>query len=154
MEERKKIEKRLKDLKMKVSAFFIFPLIMIIFGKILIQENVVPLVKNYEDERMKIIQAFLYFLGLGVFFFCGGFSDFISKKIFFNKNSLEEKMDGYYAYTILMFCFLELITISGFAGFLICGNFAWLGTFAIINFFSLFPYFPTEKRFSQKIEKF
>jgi len=150
----RKEEKSLKDLNLYIVPFFLFPLLLILIGKILISKNFVPLVENYEEERMKIIQAFLYFLGLGIFFFCNGFSDFISKKLFLNKKEMSEKINSYYSYTFIMLTFLNLISICGFVGFLICGNFAWLATFSIINFLTLFSYFPTQKRFKNKIEKF
>ncbi|MCM8833299.1 MAG: hypothetical protein NC816_05210, partial [Candidatus Omnitrophica bacterium] len=107
-----------------------------------------------ENEKIKILLNALYFLGLGVFFFCGGFSDFISKKLFVNKKNDLEKSQAYFSYTILMLSFLNTISTFGFIGFLICGNFAWLGTFSLINFLSLFSYFPTYKRFIKKLETF
>jgi len=144
----------LRNLKLYIIPFFLFPLIFVLIGKLLVLKNFLPLVENYEEERMKIIQSFLYFLGLGIFFFCNAFSDFISKKIFPNRKDIKEKIYSFSFYTFIMLSFLNLISICGFIGFLICGNFTWLATFSIINFLSLFSYFPTEKRFTQKIEKF
>jgi len=152
MEEKEKI--RMRNLKFFVIPLFLFPLIIVLVGKILLLGNFLPIVENYEEEKIKIVQMFLYFLGIGIFFFCNGFSDFISKRLFLNKKETMEKVNSYYAYTITMFGFLNLISICGFIGFLICRNFAWLVTFSIINFGSIFPYFPTEKRFKNKIEKF
>ncbi len=145
---------KIKNIKLKTILFFLFPIFLVFIGKILILNGFSHLVSNYEDEKIKIIQSFLYFLGLGIFFFCGGFSDFISKRLFFNKRNENEKIKAYCVYTLAMFFFLNLISICGFIGFLICGNFAWLVTFSIINFLSLFSYFPTEKRFKHKIEMF
>ncbi|MCM8819037.1 MAG: hypothetical protein NC915_06155 [Candidatus Omnitrophica bacterium] len=145
---------KIKGLKIKVIPFFLFPIILVIVGKVFVFKNYVPLIKDYERENIKFLMGFLYFVGLGIFFFCNGFSDFISKKLFLNKNQLDEKLKIYYIYTVIMLSFLNLISITGFLGFLICGNFAWLATFSIINFFSLFSYFPTEKRFNKKLEFF
>lgn len=142
----------LKNIKRMAMFFFLSPIILTIIGKLLVKNNFLPIVQNYEEEKIKIVQSVLYFLGLGVFFFCNGFSDFISKKLFYNKKELYEKLNAYYLYTIIMLSFLNLISITGFLGFLICGNFAWLATFSLINFLSLFSYFPTEKRFKKKFE--
>jgi len=144
----------LRNLKFRIVPLLLFPLFLILIGKILILKNFSSLVENYEEERMKIVQSFFYFLGLAIFFFCNGFSDFVSKKLFLNKKNIDEKINSYYNYTFIMLSFLNLISVSGFIGFLICGNFAWLTTFSIINFLSLFSYFPTEKRFKSKVETF
>lgn len=142
----------IKNLRVKIIPFFLSPIILVIVGRFLTLKNYVPLVKDYETEKFKFLMSSLYFVGLGIFFFCNGFSDFISKKLFLNKNELNEKIKAYYTYTIIMLSFLNLISITGFLGFLICGNFAWLSTFSIINFLSLFSYLPTEKRFNKKLE--
>ncbi|MCM8803838.1 MAG: hypothetical protein NC833_01105 [Candidatus Omnitrophica bacterium] len=144
----------IRNLKVGVILFFLFPIILIILGKSFILNNYVPFIKDYEKEEIKFLMNFLYFVGLGVFFFCNGFSDFISKKLFVNKNQLDEKIKAYYIYTLIMLSFLSLISISGLIGFLICGNFAWLSTFSLINFLTLFSYFPTERRFKKKLETF
>ena len=146
---------KISEMKIKASLFFMVPLLYVFIGKILLLKNFVHIVSNFEDEKIKVFLAFLYFFGLGIFFFCNGFSDFISKKLFLNKKKdINEGIKSYYIYTVIMLSFLNLISLSGFIGFLICGNFAWLTTFAIINFLSLFSYFPTEKRFKSKIDMF
>lgn len=150
------MEKNKELIKIKLISFasLLFPAFLVIIGRVLILNNFSHLVSNYEEEKFKIIQGILYFLGLGIFFFCNGFSDFISKKILKRKLVDElEKLHGYFLYTVLMLEFLNLISISGFIGFLICGNFAWLATFSIINFFTEFSYFPTWKRFLRFISK-
>ncbi|MCM8784651.1 MAG: hypothetical protein NC827_00130 [Candidatus Omnitrophica bacterium] len=145
----------LKKLKIISILFFLYPLLLVLIGKILILNGFSCLVVNYEEnEKIKILMNAFYFLGLAIFFFCGGLSDWISKKLFSNKKNVFEKNQAYFLYIILMFSFLNIISTCGFVGFLICGNFAWLVTFSLINFLSLFSYFPTEKRYKRKIEMF
>ncbi|MCM8771471.1 MAG: hypothetical protein NC926_10855 [Candidatus Omnitrophica bacterium] len=143
-----------KKIKGRAIPFFLFPILITILGKFLDLHKYVPITQNYETEILKNFMKFLYFLGLGIFFFCNGFSDYISKKIFSKKSDYYEKIRGYYFYTLIMLSFINLISVSGFLGFLICGNFSWLATFSIINFLTLFSYFPSQKKFKHKFEKF
>ncbi|MFN4226902.1 MAG: hypothetical protein ACK4F0_02015 [Candidatus Ratteibacteria bacterium] len=145
----------LRKIKIVSVLFSLFPLLLILIGKIMVLNGFSHFVVNYEEnERVKIILNTFYLLGLGIFFFCGGFSDCISKKLFSHKKDNSEKDQAYFLYIILIFSFLNIISICGFIGFLICGNFAWLVTFSLINFLSLFSYFPTQKRYKKKIEMF
>lgn len=146
----------IRKIKIISISFFLHPLLLILIGKIIVLNGFFSnfAISYEENEKIKILLNALYFLGLGVFFFCGGFSDFISKKLFVNKKNDLEKSQAYFSYTILMLSFLNTISTFGFIGFLICRNFAWLGTFSLINFLSLFSYFPTYKRFIKKLETF
>ncbi|HOK57183.1 MAG TPA: hypothetical protein PLF90_07630 [bacterium] len=152
--EEKVIKENLKKIKIAGFLLILYPLLLIFVGKILILKGFTHIVLDYENEKIKVVQNILYFLGLGIFFFCGGFSDFISKKLFSNKKDISEKKQAYFFYTVLMFLFLNIISTCGFIGFLICGNFAWLVTFSLINFLSLFSYFPTQRRYIKKLEMF
>ncbi|MCM8808643.1 MAG: hypothetical protein NC917_01680 [Candidatus Omnitrophica bacterium] len=146
----------IRKIKIISISFFLYPLLLILIGKIIVLNGFFSnfAISYEENEKIKILLNALYFLGLGVFFFCGGFSGFISKKLFVNKKNDFEKSKAYFSYTILMLSFLNTISTFGFIGFLICRNFAWLGTFSLINFLSLFSYFPTYKRFIKKLETF
>ncbi|MCX7917752.1 MAG: hypothetical protein N2589_06485 [bacterium] len=147
-------KENLMTIKKWAIILLVFPILMVLIGKILILNGFSQIVSNYENENTKLIMKFLYLLGLGIFFICGGFSDKISKKLFSSKRDLSEQKKAYFYYIIYMFSFINIISICGFMGFLICGNFVWLATFSLINFLSLLSYFPTEKRFVKKIEKF
>jgi uncharacterized membrane protein len=150
-------EEKLNLSKIKIVGICLslYPLILALIGKILVINGFSrPEINFEEDELIKNFLYILYFLGLAVFFFCGGFSDYISRKIFSNKKNISEKKQVYFSYIILMFSFLNIISTTGFIGFLICGNFAFLGTFSLINFLSLFSYFPTRKRYEKKLEIF
>lgn len=150
------MEKNKLWIKIKIAGFasLFFPIFLVLIGKILISEGFSHLVPNYEEGKYRVIQEILYFLGLGIFFFCNGVSDFISKRIL-RREKMDEikKLNAYFLYTVFMLEFLNLISICGFIGFLICGNFPWLVVFAIINFLTQFSYFPTQKRFSKFISK-
>lgn len=134
------------------SIFLILvPIFFVILGKIMINFGFKHLVLNYELEFYKKIMAVLYFIGLGAFFLCSNLSEFLEKKLFSNKRNQEELQKKYFIYTLIMLSFLDITSLCGFIGFLICGNFSWLVTFSLVNLLSVFSYFPTTKRFHKKI---
>jgi len=150
MEKRENNEFR--NLKYVFFESVIFPFILLIIALYLKKNGFKHFVSDYEVGIARIVQYILFFLGLFIFFFCEGISDFIVKKIFIKENE-QKNISSYYAYTIIMLWTLNLITIVGFLGFLICGNITWLSVFLILNISMVYKYFPSKKHLENLISK-
>ena len=132
-----------------------FPVVLFLIGYFMSKSGFHGKVSNYDEGLARIIQYIFFFLGVGIFFVCDGISTFISRRLIpyrgseLNEESkVEENFKGYSTYVVVMMEMLNLITIFGFLGFLICGNLTWLGVFALLNISMLFKYFPSPSRFS------
>jgi hypothetical protein len=100
-----------------------------------------------ENPAARAIEYSLYFLGLGVFFF----SDFFSrplKKLCMKKVSGQTEFNPA-KFSILMLAVMDFIGLSGFVGYLISGNLAWVMVFCTISFFSMIRFLPSEKHFAR-----
>jgi len=135
--------------KIKVSGIisFIFPLLLLISGIVLSRNNFTGMVENYEEGAARFVQYILFSIGAGIFFFCDGISDFFLKR--FLKKGNKETL--YLSYVLSSLWLLNIISITGFLGFLICGNFSWLTVFVILNISMGIKYLPSHKRM-QKME--
>ena len=134
---------------------FFFPIILFLIGYFMKRCGFHGKVLDYDKGIARIIQYIFFFLGVGILFFCDNISHFISNKLIPYKNieldeeaKIEENLKGYSTYVLVMMGTLNLVTVFGFLGFLICGNFTWLTVFAILNILALFKYFPSYSRFS------
>ena len=132
--------------KIKVSGIFsfIFPLFLFILGMVLSKNGFTGTVKNYEEGMARTVQYILFGIGTGIFFFCDGISDFFSRR--FLKKSNKEAFSIYLLYVLSTLWLLNIISITGFLGFLICGNLSWLTVFVILNISIGIKYLPSHKR--------
>ena len=142
--------------KIKRFAVFsgAFPAIVIIGSLLLQRAGFEHMVESYEEGLARTIQYILFALGIIIFFFCEGLSDFFIDKLFLkdDKNNHSENLSSYFAYTFLMLWLLNIISILGFFGFLISGNITWLAIFVILNMSLQLKYFPSENRLNKLLE--
>ncbi|MGC9066593.1 MAG: hypothetical protein ACP5JO_08245 [Candidatus Ratteibacteria bacterium] len=95
------------------------------------------------NQTMRIVQYFLYLSGLAVFFFLDGILHMLRKRAF------KLTQTNPIAFNILGIAVLDYIIITGFLGFLISGNIAWVTTFCLISFFSSFRFLPLNRNLSR-----
>jgi len=142
--------------RMKKFAFFsmVLPFVLLLSGIILEKQGFTGLVKNYDEGLARIFQYIIFGMGVLIFFFCEGLGDFFANRLFVrnDKTRLQENLSSYFAYTFLMLWMLNMISIFGFVGYLMCSNISWLTIFAILNFSLQTRYFPSEARFNKLIE--
>jgi len=138
--------------KIKVSGIlsFVFPLFLLILGMALSRNGFKGTVENYEEGAVRIVQYILFAIGAGIFFFCDGISDFFLRR--FIKKGNKETFSIYLLYVLSTLWLLNIISITGFLGFLICGNFSWLTVFVILNISIGIKYLPSHKRMQKILE--
>lgn len=152
----KKEKNKFNVLKYIAADSVVFPFILVGVAYFLKKNGFKCLISDYEKGSARIIQYILFFIGVAIFFFCDGISDFLAKKIFIkgdDKKVEEENISSYFAYTIIMLWILNIITITGFIGFLICGNISWLVVFLLLNISMVYKYFPSRARFEDILKK-
>ena len=137
--EKKENYNRFKKLRYISVGTIIFPFILSIVAYCMKQEGFKYLVPDYEKGSARILQYILFFIGVAIFFFCDGISDFIANRLFIknekqDKEVEKENISSYFTYTLVMLWLLNLITITGFIGFLICGNITWLFVFLPVSY--------------------
>jgi hypothetical protein len=130
-----------------------FPLIILIAGILLAKKGLPALVENYEQGMIRIIQYILFAIGVLIFFFCDGISDFFAHRLFAaGKQREQENLSSYFAYVFIIMWMLNMISVAGFIGFLICRNLTWLTVFVILTLSIQMKYFPSEGRFKRLLE--
>ncbi|HPP30311.1 MAG TPA: hypothetical protein PLE69_05250 [bacterium] len=123
---------------------FIFPLLLLITGIILSNKGFTGMVENYEEGAARFIQYIIFAAGAGIFFFCDGISDSLSRSFFAKPK--KDRVYSYFLYALSTLWLLNIISITGFIGFLICGNLTWLAVFVILNLSIGIRYLPSHKR--------
>jgi len=130
-----------------------FPLIILIASILLLKKGLPELVDNYEQGMARIAQYILFAIGVLIFFFCDGISDFFAQRLFAaGKQREQENLSSYFAYVFIIMWMLNIISLSGFMGFLICRNLTWLTVFVILNLSLQMKYFPSSRRFEKLLE--
>ncbi len=131
----------------------VFPFLIMFAGIILANRVSDGLVKNYEQGAARIVQYVLFAIGIMIFFFCDGISDFFANRLFVaDRQRKDENLSSYFAYVFILMWLLNMISVMGFVGFLICGNLTWLALFVILTLSLQMRYFPSRKRFEKLIE--
>ncbi len=131
----------------------VFPLIILIVSILLLKKGLPELVDNYEQGMARILQYILFTIGVLIFFFCDGLSDFFTRRLFVaDRQREQENLSSYFAYVFIIMWMLNMISLSGFVGFLICRNLTWLTVFVILNLSLQMKYFPSERRFKKLLE--
>jgi len=130
---------------------YLFPLILLVIGIILAKQGFAGMVKNYEEGTARFVQYLLFAIGIVIFFFSDSVSDFLQKRIFVKDS--ENKPQFYMSYILLSLWLLNIIAITGFIGFLICGNIYWLSVFVILNLAIGIKYIPSQKKMVKLITK-
>ncbi len=131
----------------------VFPLIILITSILLAEKGLPALIENYEQGMARIIQYILFAIGVLIFFFCDGISDFFTHRLFASgKQREQENLSSYFAYVFIIMWMLNMISVTGFMGFLICRNLTWLTVFVILNLSLQMKYFPSEGRFKKLLE--
>lgn len=142
--------------RIKKFGFFsmVFPLVLLLAGVILERKEFTGLVENYDVGLARIVQYIFFGMGVLIFFFCDGIADFFGSRLFVrdDKTRLQENMSSYVAYTFIMLWLLNMISIFGFIGYIMCSNISWLVIFVALNFSLQTRYFPSESRFNKLIE--
>ena len=147
------VKKKFRNLQIFSFLSILFPLILLLTAKLMQKNGFTSIVEEYEKGAARIIQYILYFLGASIMFGGDTVSDFVAKKVFKErKTKNKETFPLYFTYTLSMIWFTNLIGISGFIGFLICGNFSWLGLFVLINIPLQIRYIPTYARYKKLCE--
>jgi len=149
---------RFKILRYISFGSVIFPFILLVIAYYMKQNGFKYLVPNYEKGNARILQYILFFIGVAIFFFCDGISDFIANRLFIknekqDKEVEKENISSYFTYTLVILWLLDLITITGFIGFLVCGNISWLSVFLLLNISMVYKYFPSQRKYENLIEK-
>jgi len=155
---KKENSSRFKILKYVSAGAVIFPVVLLVIAYYMKQHGFKYLIPDYEKGNARILQYILFFIGVAIFFFCDGISDFVANRLFIknekqNKEVEKENTSSYFIYTLVMLWFLNLITITGFIGFLICGNISWLSVFLLLNISMAYKYFPSQRKYKSLIEK-
>ncbi|MCM8768970.1 MAG: hypothetical protein NC911_04740 [Candidatus Omnitrophica bacterium] len=140
-------------MRMVVALNFLPPVFLGAIGYLLKQHGWPPLVPNYEEGVTRFIQYFLFAIGVGIFFFCDGLAGFIGRRVLpksllGTSDSWEagKLLRGYSRYTVMVQVMMDLISISGFLGFLICSNLTWLVVFVILQLSIQWRFWPSAKR--------
>lgn len=135
------------------SLFMLLPIILVLVGIFLQNKGFTGIIKSYDVGMARIVQYILFGIGVIIFFFCDNISEFFSNKLFVKDDDsrLEENMSSYFAYIFIIMWLLNLISIFGFIGYLMCSNITWLILFAALNFFLQIRFRPSEKKFKKLI---
>ncbi len=154
----KKENNRFKILRYISTEAVIFPFILLIIAYYMKRNGFKYLISDYEKGSARILQYILFFIGVAIFFFCDGISDFIANRLFIKNEKQDKKIEkenisSYFTYTLVMLWLLDLITITGFIGFLICGNISWLSVFLLLNISMVYKYFPSQRKYINLIGK-
>lgn len=134
-------------------SLLISPVILFVVGYLLHRSGFRPLVQNYEEGIARMVQYVLFGIGVGIFLFCDGVSNFLAQRLFASqgfsgsKEGSKDNLAGYLTYVVVMMSLLNVIGIMGFLGFLICANIAWLTVFVLLDISIEFKYFPSAARF-------
>ncbi len=130
-----------------------FPLIILAAGIILSEKGLTALVEDYDRGMARIVQYLLFGIGIIIFFFCDGISDFFTQRLFVrDRRRDDENFSSYFAYTFIVLWLLNMISVMGFFGFLICGNLTWLTVFVLLNLSLQIRYFPSQGKFKKLLE--
>ncbi|HNS33446.1 MAG TPA: hypothetical protein PKN36_10835 [bacterium] len=142
--------------KIKKFGFFsmIFPVVLLIAGTILERKGFKGMVENYDTGMARIVQYIFFGIGVFIFFFCDAIADFFANKLFVKNDDtrLQENLSSYFAYIFIVLWLLNMISVFGFIGYIMCSNIIWLALFIILNFVLQTRYFPSESRFKKLIE--
>jgi len=154
---------KIENAKFKILRYIsigsvLFPCILLMIAYYMKQHGFKYLVPDYEKGSARILQYILFFIGVAIFFFCDGISDFFANRLFIkgkkqDKEIEKENISSYFIYTLIMLWLLNLITITGFIGFLICGNISWLSVFLLLNVSMFYKYFPSQRKYKNLIGK-
>jgi len=158
IENGKKEKARFKVLRYTSIVSVLFPFALLIIAYYMKQQGFKYLIPDYEKGSARMLQYILFFIGVVIFFFCDGISDFIANKLFIknekqDKEIEKENISSYFTYTLVVLWLLNLITITGFIGFLICGNMSWLSVFLLLNISMVYKYFPSQRKYENLIRK-
>ena len=135
-------------------AAMVFPLIIMVAGIILSQKGLTGMVEGYEEGLARIVQYILFAIGIALFFFCDGISDFFAQRLLVNDRQREqENLSSYLAYVFIMLGLLDMISVMGFVGLLISGNLTWMTVFVILTLSLQMRYFPSEGRLRKLLER-
>ncbi len=141
------------------SFFFLSAVVLAVIGYLLKQQNFSPLVPDYEEGPVRFIQYFLFSVGVGIFFFCDGISTFLARHIFSRvsptggqSGTTGKLFSAYFRHTVIMQAMLDLISLTGFAGFLICSNLTWLMVFVLLQLSIQWRFWPTQARLERLLE--
>ncbi|MCX8082530.1 MAG: hypothetical protein N3D17_03930 [bacterium] len=137
-----------RNIKISGIISFITPFLLLIVGVILHKNGFTGIVENYEEGPAKFIQYVLFATGAGIFFFCDGISDFFSKRL---SSAVKDTTHFYLLYVLFTIWLLNIISITGFMGFLICGNISWMVVFIILNLSIGIRYLPSQRRMQKLI---
>ncbi|MGI6595979.1 MAG: hypothetical protein ACOX1Z_04755 [Candidatus Ratteibacteria bacterium] len=140
-----------KKIRITGDISYLFPLILLVIGIIMAKQGFAGMVKNYEEGTARFIQYLLFAIGIAIFFFSDSVSDFLQKRIFVKDS--DNKPQFYMSYILLSLWLLNIIAITGFTGFLICGNIYWLSVFVILNLAIGIKYVPSQKKMAKLITK-
>ncbi|MBN1445042.1 MAG: hypothetical protein JW957_02915 [Candidatus Omnitrophica bacterium] len=141
---------RIKKLGVFSTAF---PFIILAAGILVSRKGMPALVDDYDQGIARILQYVLFGIGVVIFFFCDGISDFFTQRLFVRDGQRnEENLSSYFAYTFIMLWLLNTISVMGFFGFLICGNLTWLTVFVLLNLSLQIRYFPSQGKFNRLLE--
>lgn len=131
----------------------VFPLMILFMSVLLSSKGLTGLVEDYEQGMARIVQYILFAIGVAIFFFCDGISDFFAHRLFVSdKHREQENLSSYFAYVFIILWLLNMISVMGFIGFLISGNFMWLTVFVILTLSLQMKYFPSQGRFKKLTE--
>jgi len=154
---------KIENAKFKILRYIsigsvLFPCILLMIAYYMKQQGFKYLVPDYEKGSARILQYILFFIGVAIFFFCDGISDFFANRLFIkgkkqDKEIEKENISSYFIYTLIMLWLLNFITITGFIGFLICGNISWLSVFLLLNVSMFYKYFPSQRKYKNLIGK-
>lgn len=139
-----------KRIQIVGALSFLIPLVLLLCGILMKTKGFAGLVENYEEGVARFLQYGLFAIGAGIFFFCDGISDFLFKRI--SKRNNKDNLTFYLSYILLTIWLLNIISITAFLGFLICGNISWLTVFVILNLSIGIKYLPSQKRMKKLIE--
>jgi len=130
-----------------------FTLIILVTGIILSKKGLPALVEDYDQGIARIVQYILFGIGIVIFFFCDGISDFFTQRLFvWDERRERENFSSYFAYTFIVLWLLNMISVMGFFGFLICGNLTWLTVFVLLNLSLQIRYFPSQGKFDRLLK--
>ncbi|MCK9266205.1 hypothetical protein M0P98_04900 [bacterium] len=139
----------------KFGYFSMFPPFLLFFlGIYLEKHNFIGLVEGYDIGMARIAQYILFGIGVLIVFFNDGISEFFASRLFVQNDDsrLDENKSSYFAYIFIMLFLLNMISILGFIGYIICSNISWLVLFVILNISLQMKYLPSVKRFEKLIQ--
>ncbi len=130
-------------------ASFLTPVALFAVGYLMHRSGFAVPEEKYDTTLMHWVMYLLFAVGTVVFFFSDGMVDFVQKRVFRTGQQPTGVARAYLLYTVGAGAILDLISISAFVGFLICGNHIWLGLFVILQCGLQIKYLPTQKRLAR-----